>query len=154
MRVSQPLRIFAVHLVFMLAIGALGLWMVNRAFDRYKTAWEQKLGTIPAERLFSPLATEVARSLLLKLEHGPSEPRDQLRATVADGLDKVLPALPGPAFVLAGIVVIAWIDDFTRIGFGTLGVVTVLTVLALGVDSVASLLGARRYGGRGPRVPA
>ena len=95
MRISQPLRIFAVHLVFMVGLGALGLWMVNRAFDRYKTAWEQKLGTLPSERLFTPLATEVARSLLLKLERGPSEPRDQLRATVAEGLDKVLPALPG-----------------------------------------------------------
>lgn len=95
MRVSQPLRIFAVHLVFMVGLGALGLWMVERAFDRYKTAWEQKLGTIPAERLFTPLATEVARSLLLKLERGPVEPQVELRATVADGLDRILPTLPG-----------------------------------------------------------
>lgn len=28
----------------------------------------------------------------------------------------VLPALPGTAFVLAGIVLGAWIDDFTRVG--------------------------------------
>jgi PAS domain S-box-containing protein len=83
-----------VHLVFMVGLGGLGLLLVTRAFDRYKASWEQKLRTLPVETLFSPMATEVARSLLLKLERGPSEPREQVRATVAEGLDKILPTLP------------------------------------------------------------
>jgi uncharacterized protein YqgC (DUF456 family) len=58
----------------------------------------------------------------------------------------VLPALPGTAFVLGGIVLGAWIDDFTRVGVGTLAVVTVLAVLAWVLDYVAGLLGARRAG--------
>jgi uncharacterized protein YqgC (DUF456 family) len=29
----------------------------------------------------------------------------------------VLPALPGTALVLAGIVLGAWVDDFTRVGW-------------------------------------
>ncbi len=58
----------------------------------------------------------------------------------------VLPALPGTAFVLGGIVLGAWIDDFTRVGTTTLVVVGVLAVLAWVLDYVAGLLGAKRAG--------
>ena len=56
----------------------------------------------------------------------------------------VLPALPGTSLVLAGIVLGAWIDDFTRVGPGMLSVITVLAVLAWVLDYAAGLLGARR----------
>lgn len=58
----------------------------------------------------------------------------------------VLPALPGTAFILAGIVLAAWIDDFARIGVGTVIFVTVLAILAWILDYVAGVLGARRAG--------
>ena len=58
----------------------------------------------------------------------------------------VLPALPGTALVLAGIVLGAWIDDFTRVGPATLAVVSLLAVLAWVLEYVAGLLGARRAG--------
>ncbi|MBC8058228.1 MAG: DUF456 family protein [Rhizobiales bacterium] len=58
----------------------------------------------------------------------------------------VLPALPGTLFVLAGIVLGAWIDDFTRVGWGTVTVVTVLAVLAWALDYAAGLMGAKRAG--------
>lgn len=58
----------------------------------------------------------------------------------------VLPALPGTFFVLAGIVLGAWIDDFTRVGWGLLTVVIVLAVLAWVLDYVAGLLGAKKAG--------
>lgn len=58
----------------------------------------------------------------------------------------VLPALPGTALVLAGIVLGAWIDDFTRVGWGTLAVVSVLAVLSWVLDYAAALLGAQRAG--------
>jgi len=58
----------------------------------------------------------------------------------------VLPALPGTLFVLAGIVLGAWIDDFQRVGGVTLDVVTVLAVLAWVLDYVAGLLGAKKAG--------
>ncbi len=57
-----------------------------------------------------------------------------------------LPALPGTAFVLAGILLGAWIDDFTRVGWGALTVITVMAVAAWVLDHVAALLGARRAG--------
>jgi uncharacterized protein YqgC (DUF456 family) len=58
----------------------------------------------------------------------------------------VLPALPGTLFVLAGIVLGAWIDGFTRVGPLPLSIVVVLAVLAWGLDYVAGLLGARKAG--------
>jgi uncharacterized protein YqgC (DUF456 family) len=58
----------------------------------------------------------------------------------------VLPALPGTALVLAGIVLGAWIDGFARVGAGTLAVISVLAVLAWVLDYAAGLLGARKAG--------
>lgn len=58
----------------------------------------------------------------------------------------VLPALPGTALVLAGIVLGAWIDDFTRIGWVPLTIIAVLAVLAWVLDHVAGLMGAQRAG--------
>ena len=65
---------------------------------------------------------------------------------VAGVAGTVLPALPGTLFVLAGIVLGAWIDGFTRVGWGVLAVVGVLAVLAWVLDYVAGLLGARKAG--------
>ena len=58
----------------------------------------------------------------------------------------VLPALPGTAFVLAGIVLAAWIDDFSRVGPLTIGIVAVLAVIAWALDYAAGLLGAKKAG--------
>ncbi|MBN8495173.1 MAG: DUF456 family protein [Burkholderiales bacterium] len=58
----------------------------------------------------------------------------------------VLPALPGTAFVLGGIVLGAWIDDFSRVGAGVVAASAVLAVLAWVLDYVAGLLGARKAG--------
>lgn len=57
-----------------------------------------------------------------------------------------LPALPGAPVVLAGLVLAAWIDDFDRVGWFTLVVLGVLTLLSLGVDVAATALGAKRVG--------
>ncbi|MCE2880673.1 MAG: DUF456 domain-containing protein [Comamonadaceae bacterium] len=58
----------------------------------------------------------------------------------------LLPALPGTAFVLAGILLGAWIDDFSRVGGLALTVITVMAVAAWVLDYVAGLVGARRAG--------
>ena len=65
---------------------------------------------------------------------------------VAGVVGTVLPALPGTLFVLAGIVLGAWIDDFQRVGVGVVIAVSVLAVLAWVLDYVAALLGAKRAG--------
>ena len=58
----------------------------------------------------------------------------------------VLPALPGTVFILAGIVLGAWIDDFTRVGWFAVSAITVLAILAFAMDYVAAMLGAKRAG--------
>jgi uncharacterized protein len=58
----------------------------------------------------------------------------------------VLPALPGTALILAGIVLGAWIDDFSRVGTGMLIVISTLALLAWALDYTAGLLGARKAG--------
>lgn len=58
----------------------------------------------------------------------------------------VVPALPGAVFVFAGVVLGAWIDDFTRVGSGTIIFSVVLTVLAWVADYLSAVLGAKRLG--------
>lgn len=58
----------------------------------------------------------------------------------------VLPALPGTALVLAGAVLGAWIDGFTRVGGGVLTVLAVLAVVSWVLDYVAGVMGAKRAG--------
>jgi uncharacterized protein YqgC (DUF456 family) len=58
----------------------------------------------------------------------------------------VLPALPGTILVLGGIVLGAWIDQFTRVGWFAVSAVAVLAVLAWAMDYVSALLGAKRAG--------
>jgi uncharacterized protein YqgC (DUF456 family) len=65
---------------------------------------------------------------------------------VAGVAGTVLPALPGTLLVLSGIVLGAWIDGFSRVGWGVLSAVGVLALLAWVLDYVAGLLGARKAG--------
>ena len=58
----------------------------------------------------------------------------------------VLPALPGVPLMLAGMVVAAAVDDFQRIGWLTLAVLGVLTLLAVLVDFLASVMGVKYAG--------
>lgn len=58
----------------------------------------------------------------------------------------VLPALPGIPLVFAGVLLAAWIDDFTRIGGWTVGVLAVLAVIGLAVDYAAAAVSAKRAG--------
>jgi len=58
----------------------------------------------------------------------------------------LLPALPGAALVFAGLLLGAWIDDFTRVSGVTVAVLGVLTVASWIVDYVSGLLGAKKAG--------
>jgi hypothetical protein len=58
----------------------------------------------------------------------------------------ILPALPGVAFVFGGLLMAAWIENFTRIGWPTLAILAAFMLLAMSIDFVASLLGAKRVG--------
>ncbi len=58
----------------------------------------------------------------------------------------VLPALPGVILVLAGIVLGAWIDDFTRVSTVTVAIVSVLAVAAWLIEYLAGVMGAKKVG--------
>lgn len=63
----------------------------------------------------------------------------------------VVPALPGVPLVLAGLLVGAWIGGFEVVGWPTLGIFALLTVLAQALDFLASAFGAQ-YAGAGARA--
>lgn len=68
-------------------------------------------------------------------------------ALIAIGvIGTVLPALPGTPLVFAGMLLAAWADGFQSISVVTVVVLAVLTALALAIDIVAGLLGAKRVG--------
>ena len=58
----------------------------------------------------------------------------------------VLPLLPGTLLVWGGIVLGAWIDNFSRVGTTTVLVISALAILAWGLDYVAGLMGAQKAG--------
>ena len=58
----------------------------------------------------------------------------------------ILPALPGLPLVFAGMLVAAWAGGFQQIGWVTLVILGLLTLLSIGVDFFATLVGAKRVG--------
>jgi uncharacterized protein len=58
----------------------------------------------------------------------------------------VLPVLPGAAIMFGGMLLAAWIDNFQRIGWITLTILGLLTVLVFVIDIVAAFFGAKRVG--------
>ena len=46
----------------------------------------------------------------------------------------VIPGLPGTVLVLAGLVLAAWMDGFSRVGAGSVAVLVGLTLLAYAAD--------------------
>ena len=58
----------------------------------------------------------------------------------------VLPALPGHALILAGLIVAAWAEGFTRVGIWTLVVIGIIAAASYLVDFAAAAIGAKRLG--------
>lgn len=61
----------------------------------------------------------------------------------------VLPALPGVPIVFVGMWLAAWVADYALIGTGTLILLGVLAALAVLLDFVAGVLGARHVAATG-----
>ena len=58
----------------------------------------------------------------------------------------VLPNVPGPILVFAGLVLAAWAEGFAHVGGTTIAVLALLTALAYAADLGASALGAKSVG--------
>jgi uncharacterized protein YqgC (DUF456 family) len=58
----------------------------------------------------------------------------------------VMPALPGPVLIFAGVLLAAWADHFTRVGGWTVAAIGVIAALSHVVDFAAVALGVKRVG--------
>lgn len=58
----------------------------------------------------------------------------------------ILPMLPGIPLVFAGLVLLAWAENFVYVGWITLTLLGVLALLSYGVDMLAAAFGAKRFG--------
>jgi hypothetical protein len=58
----------------------------------------------------------------------------------------ILPVLPGPPLLFAGLLCAAWAEDFVYVGWRTLTLLGVMAVLAVIADFVAGAFGAKHYG--------
>ena len=65
----------------------------------------------------------------------------------------ILPAVPGIPLVFAGLVLLAWAENFAFVGWITLAALGVLALLSYCVDLLATTLGAKRFGAS-PRAVA
>ena len=65
----------------------------------------------------------------------------------------ILPAVPGIPLVFAGLVLLAWAENFAYVGWITLTLLGMLALLSYGVDFLAAALGAKRFGAS-PRAVA
>jgi uncharacterized protein len=68
---------------------------------------------------------------------------------VAGVAGTVLPALPGTVLAFAGVLLGAWLDDFTRVTVWVVVLCGVLAALAWATDFVAAMLGAKRVAASG-----
>ena len=58
----------------------------------------------------------------------------------------VLPALPGAPLVFLGLLCAAWADHFQKVGWFTLTILAILTLLSFVVEFLSKTYGARRVG--------
>lgn len=65
---------------------------------------------------------------------------------VAGFAGTILPVVPGVPLIFLGMLLAAWTDGFAHVGAFTLVVLGLVTLVALLVDFVAGLLGAKKVG--------
>jgi len=58
----------------------------------------------------------------------------------------ILPAVPGIPLVFAGLLLLAWAENFAYVGWITLTLLGVLALLSYGVDLLAAAFGAKKFG--------
>jgi len=58
----------------------------------------------------------------------------------------ILPVLPGPILIFAGLILAAWAEGFAHAGIVTIGILALLAILASAIDFLAGAFGAKRFG--------
>ncbi len=57
-----------------------------------------------------------------------------------------VPALPGVPMIFAGLLLAAWSTGFETVGWGTIGVLALLTALSILIDFLSAAFGAKQQG--------
>jgi uncharacterized protein YqgC (DUF456 family) len=65
---------------------------------------------------------------------------------VAGMAGTIVPLIPGIPMVFGGLLLAAWAEGFAKVGAWPLVAIGALAVLSLGIDLVATLLGAKKVG--------
>jgi len=65
---------------------------------------------------------------------------------IAGLVGTVVPALPGVPLIFVGLALAAWSTGFETVGWGTLGVLALLTAIAVIIDIMSAAFGAKRLG--------
>ena len=65
---------------------------------------------------------------------------------IAGFIGLIIPAMPGAPLLFGGLVLAAWAEDFRYVGFWTLAVLLVLTILTYIADVVSTAFGAKQFG--------
>jgi len=65
---------------------------------------------------------------------------------VAGFVGLIFPAMPGAPVLFGGLLLAAWAEDFQYVGFWTLLILLVLTVLTYIADLVSTAFGAKQFG--------
>lgn len=65
---------------------------------------------------------------------------------IAGFIGLIIPAMPGAPLLFGGLLLAAWAEDFRYIGFWTLAVLLVLTILTYIADVVSTAFGAKQFG--------
>ena len=58
----------------------------------------------------------------------------------------IIPIIPGPPLIFAGVLAIAWWDNFTKVGILPVSIIGVLAIVCVVIDFVASYIGAKKVG--------
>jgi uncharacterized protein len=58
----------------------------------------------------------------------------------------VMPAVPGTPLIFAGLLLMAWAENFAYVGFWSIVALAFIALLSYGVDFWATMFGARRFG--------
>jgi signal transduction histidine kinase len=94
-RVSLPIWIFLLQVVFMVGIGAGAWYLWDQILPVEVDAWEKEIQTILEEREFGPVINEVGRALFVQLENSIPEARERDQQLVSQALGEIVTSIDG-----------------------------------------------------------
>ena len=95
MRVSLPVRIFVLHVVFMAGVGWFVFWLWNQTLEEATAQMSEDLTTVLEEREFGPVLNEFAQALFVQLDASVEEARDRDQELFSQALRRIVSSVDG-----------------------------------------------------------